>query len=301
MRQRVVFFFLIFLMTGCIIFGCVSIPEQKHLVSSTRDNVVTRSNGDCTCSKARLNNRQTDVSLPGLSPDSISIFDWNMHKGQDQNWALDFLRLSPGKDIVFLQEASLTEKLKQVLHESSRYWDMNAAFKYKGVETGVLFASTIQPLSSCGLRQKEPLIRIPKTILINRYKISNSTQVLLAANIHGINFSPGTGSYQKQFNGLLNILKQHKGPMILAGDFNNWTKKRTRIMEYLTKSLSLQTLEINDEGLTTFFGNPVDHVFYRGLEVVTHAVHTVASSDHNPISVTFRLTQAQTELESNPR
>ncbi len=299
MKQRVVFSFLIFLMAGCIIFGCVSIPEQKHLVSSTGDNVVTRSNGDC--SKARLNNRQTDVSLPGLSPDSISIFDWNMQKGRDQNWALDFLRLSPGKDIVFLQEASLTEKLKQVLHESSRYWDMNAAFKYKGVETGVLFASTIQPLSSCGLRQKEPLIRIPKTILINRYKISNSTQVLLAANIHGINFSPGTGSYQKQFNGLLNILKQHKGPMILAGDFNNWTKKRTRIMEYLTKSLSLQTLEINDEGLTTFFGNPVDHVFYRGLEVVTHAVHTVASSDHNPISVTFRLTQAQTELESNPR
>ena len=116
---------------------------------------------------------------------------------------------------------------------------------------------------------------------------------------HGINFSLGTGSYQKQFNALVDILKQHAGPMIIAGDFNNWSKKRTRIMDYLTKNLSLQALEINDEGLTTFFGNPVDHIFYRGLTVVTHAVHTVTSSDHNPISVTFRLTQPQTALESD--
>jgi len=87
--------------------------------------------------------------------------------------------------------------------------------------------------------------------------------------------------------------------MILAGDFNNWSEKRTRIMDYLTKNLSLQALEINDEGLTTFLGDPVDHIFYRGLEVVTHAVHTVTSSDHNPISVTFRLAQSQTALESD--
>ncbi len=289
---------LLSLLLARIIFGCASIPEPEQFISSTRDNFLTRSNGDCTC-KARLNNRQEGMSLPGLSPESISIFDWNIQKGRSQNWALDFLSLSRGKDIIFLQEASLTESLKQVLHESDRYWNMNTAFKYNGVETGVISASTIQPLSSCGLRQKEPLIRLPKTILVNRYKISGSTQVLLAANIHGINFSLGTESYQKQFNGLLYILKQHEGPMILAGDFNNWSKKRTRIMDYLTKSLSLRALEINDEGLTTFLGDPVDHIFYRSLKVVNHAVHTVTSSDHNPISVTFRLAQPQTALESD--
>ncbi len=288
---------LLSLLFVCIISGCMSIPEQEQFISSKRDNLLARSNGDC--SNAKFNERQTEISLPGLSPDSISIFNWNMHKGRNQNWVRDFLSLSHGKDIILLQEASLTEKLKQALHENTLYWNMNAAFKYKGVETGVLSAATIQPLNSCGLRQKEPLIRAPKTVLINRYNIADSAQVLLVANIHGINFSLGTGSYQEQFKGLLNILKQYEGPMVLAGDFNNWTKKRTSIMDYLTKSLSLQALEINKEGLTTFFGDPVDHIFYRGLEVVTHAVHPVVSSDHNPISVIFRLTQTQTALGSD--
>ena len=102
-----------------------------------------------------------------------------MHKGWNQNWALDFLRLSHGKDIIFLQEASLNEKLKQILHENGMYWNMNIAFRYKGVETGVLFASRIQPLNSCGLRREEPLISIPKTILINRYKINLSVFVMI--------------------------------------------------------------------------------------------------------------------------
>ncbi len=288
---------LLSLLFGGLLFGCTSISEQEQLISIKRDGVVTRSNGDC--SKTKSNKIQTEISLPGFSSDSISIFDWNMHKGKNQNWTLDFLNLSHGKDIIFLQEASLTEKLKQILHGNTMVWNMNAAFKYKGVETGVLFASTIQPLSSCGLRQKEPLIRIPKTILINRYKITDSTQVLLTANIHGINFSPGTGSYQEQFTRLLDILEMHEGPMILAGDFNNWNTKRTSIVKHLAERLSLQALMFNNEGRTTFFGNSVDHIFYRGLEVVTHAVHQVISSDHNPISVIFRLAHTQTVLESN--
>jgi endonuclease/exonuclease/phosphatase (EEP) superfamily protein YafD len=286
---------LLSLLIGCILLGCASVPEQEQLVSVKKDSRLTRSNGDC--SQAELNDRQTDISRTGLTPASISIFDWNMHKGQDQNWALDFSSLSHGKDIIFLQEVSLTEKMKQVLHETSMCWNMNSAFRYKGLETGVLLASKIQPLCSCGLRQREPLIRVPKTILINRYKIADSTQVLLVANIHGINISLGTGSYQEQFNELMDFLERHRGPIILAGDFNNWTRQRTSIMESLTKNLSLKALAFNDEGRTTFFGDPVDHIFYRGLEVVTHAVHPVTSSDHNPISATFRI--AQTKQKSS--
>ncbi len=238
--------------------------------------------------------------MPGLAPESISVLDWNIYKGQRQKWKADFLRLSQEKDLVFLQEAPLNAQLQKLLHGNNLYWNMNSAFKYKGVETGVLVASKVPPLESCGLRSAEPVIGLPKTILISSYVIAGSTEKLLAANIHGINFSLGIGAYQEQLDALRDILLKHDGPIILAGDFNNWSEKRTAIMSGFAESLALQTLVFDNEDRTTFFGDPVDHILYRGLEPVTSAVHLVTSSDHNPISVTFRLTRTQDATTYKP-
>ena len=238
--------------------------------------------------------------MPGLAPESISVLDWNIYKGQRQKWKADFLRLSQEKDLVFLQEAPLNTQLQKLLHGNNLYWNMNSAFKYKGVETGVLVASKVPPLESCGLRSTEPVIGLPKTILISSYVIAGSTEKLLAANIHGINFSLGIGAYQEQLDALRDILLKHDGPIILAGDFNNWSEKRTAIMSGFAESLALQTLVFDNEDRTTFFGDPVDHILYRGLEPVTSAVHLVTSSDHNPISVTFRLTRTQDATTYKP-
>jgi endonuclease/exonuclease/phosphatase (EEP) superfamily protein YafD len=38
-----------------------------------------------------------------------------------------------------------------------------------------------------------------------------------------------------------------------------------------------------------FFGQQVDHIFVRGLEVVHAATPQVRSSDHNPMLATLRL------------
>ncbi len=276
--------------------GCAFIPEQNQLVTATRGTPLSRSQGECTQTISAP--QPTAAQLPGLSPDHISVFDWNMYKGQNADWEVDFLRLSHAKDIILLQEAPLNKNLRDVLQKNNLYWNLNSAFKYKGVETGVLVASKIKPVASCGLRQTEPIIGLPKTILINRYIITESTEDLLVANIHGINISLGTGAYQEQFDALLNILDKHAGPIILAGDFNNWSDKRTVIMTRLMENLSLQALTLDGEARTTFFGDPVDHILYRGLQPVSYGVHPVTSSDHNPISVTFRLipTQPGTDL-----
>ncbi|MEA3230673.1 MAG: endonuclease/exonuclease/phosphatase family protein, partial [Thermodesulfobacteriota bacterium] len=140
-------------------------------------------------------------------------------------------------------------------------------------------------------------IGIPKTILISKYIIARSIDKLIVANIHGINISLGIGAYQKQLDGLQNILKKHVGPLILAGDFNSWSKERTAIMTRLAENLSLQVLAFNDEDRTTIFGGPVDHILYRGLKPLTYEVHPVSSSDHNPITVTFRLARTQAIAE----
>lgn len=289
---------LISLLVCCITLGshsCTFVPEQEQLVSSKIDGHLSRSNGMCT--KSLISDGwNTTTPLPGLSPDSISILNWNIYKEQRGGWESDFERLSKDKEIILLQEAFLNERLLDVLYQKNLYWDLNSAFRYKGVETGVLMASTIQPIGSCGLRHNELVIGPPKTILVSMYDISHSSDKLLVANIHGINFTLGTGAYSKQIGDLRDILQKHEGPLILAGDFNNWSKTRTFIMGLLIDELSLQILAFDDEGRTTFFGDPVDHIFYRGLEVITQEIYPVTSSDHNPISVTFRL-KKQTTIE----
>ncbi|MCK5517316.1 MAG: endonuclease/exonuclease/phosphatase family protein [Desulfobulbaceae bacterium] len=274
----------------CITFGCAFVPEQEQLVSGKIDEPLTRSNGNCTETDSALNDqRKIPAPLPELGPDSIAILDWNIYKGQRAGWESDLLRLSRGKDILLLQEAALNEELQELLQQNNLYWNLNSGFRYRGVETGVLLASAVQPLGSCGMRYDEPVIGLPKTILINRYGITDSSDELLVATVHGINITLGIGAYKSQFQALGDILKKHEGPIILAGDFNNWSDKRTAVIDLLVADLSLSAISFENEGRTTFFGDPVDHILYRGLKPVAHAVHPVTSSDHNPISVTFRI------------
>ena len=283
----------------CIILGCAYIPEQEQLVSAKVDESLIRSNGNCMETASVYGDQQIITPVEGLSPERIAILDWNIYKGQRMGWQSDFLRLSREKDIILLQEASLNDELQELLQERILFWNLNSAFRYKGVETGVLVASTIEPLGSCGMRQNEPVIGLPKTILINRYAIRGVSEKLLVANVHGINITLGVRAYRAQFQALGGMLQKHDGPILLAGDFNNWSEERIAVIDHLVEDLSLTVLPFAaDEGRTLFFGDPVDHILFRGLEPVAHAVHPVISSDHNPISVTFRLVKTKDIIEN---
>lgn len=81
----------------------------------------------------------------------------------------------------------------------------------------------------------------------------------------------------------------HTGPMILAGDFNDWSQWRHDILSLILKRLRLEPARLTGDGRSRYWGRPVDHVFYRGLEVVQADAARVTSSDHNPVRVRFRL------------
>jgi len=95
----------------------------------------------------------------------------------------------------------------------------------------------------------------------------------------------------KQREPLLN----HSGPLILAGDFDNWSDGRSAIIVKLINRLSLQAVSFDGERRVKFLGEPVDHILYRGLKPLNREVHLVKSSDHNPISVSFRLVDLKNE------
>ena len=225
----------------------------------------------------------------GLNPASISMLNWNIYKGQRENWAADFKRYTYKHDLVTIQEAHLDDDLKTMLDGEHRYWTLNTAFHYNDRATGVMTAARVRPVHSCGQHTPEPLIRFPKTSLVSYYPIEGMKERLLVANIHGINFTLGVGVYRAQLEKLYDVMKHHDGPIIFAGDFNTWSDGRMRIVNDLAQRLSLASLDYTNHNRTSAFGNALDHVFYRGLVPIEHDTWHVTSSDHNPTRVKFRV------------
>ena len=268
-----------------VISGCVSIPEQPQIISQSSDGNISTLSGSCNTSPAHQVNQPIEHAL---NPAGFSLLNWNVYKGNRKTWSDDFFKISSQKDIVLLQEALLSVELKSILNAQGLNWHLNTAFYYGDQETGVMTAAKVDSNTHCALRAIEPIIRTPKTTLISRYTLAGMSEQLLVANIHGINFTLGLDAYRDQLNALEDILAQHGGPIVLAGDFNNWTDARTRLIAEMVGRLSLQQLPYENHNRTMVLGSTIDHIFYRDLSVVSHETHQVTSSDHNPITVIFK-------------
>ena len=285
------------LVSTILIAGCVSIPEQPQLVSQAADDTVSVRVAACTGNSekaiAQPVSYVTDTAYPAtgaLDPHGFSIMSWNIYKGSGDNWQQDLDRIGDRQDILLLQEALLKDELKTYLKQRGLHWHLNTAFSLNDTQTGVMTAARLKSNGHCALRTYEPLIRTPKTVLVSRYELAGMPQQLLVANIHGINFTLGLDAYRRQLDAMEAILERHRGPIILAGDFNNWSKSRSRLISEMIQRLSLEQLPFRNHNRTRVFGSEIDHIFYRGLTVMAHKTYEVTSSDHNPITVTFRAT-----------
>lgn len=270
----------------------ITISDEPLLVSNHRDMSKYFAGGQCDSSfpaESFEDVANSETANRALDPDSFRLLNWNVLKGSRQGWGEDFQRLSRGSDIVALQEAQLHETFYAGLEASELHWDLTTAFHLDGVETGVLTGSGVKPGGSCTLRANEPLIRIPKTALVTEYQIQGTDETLLVANIHMINFSFSTREYRQQISRLIKVIRHHDGPMIITGDFNTWSQKRMNIINGMTTRLGLSAVEYDNDHRLTVFGNPVDHVYFRGLETLHANTENVESSDHNPMMVTFRM------------
>ena len=264
----------------------------------TSSNVQLVSNADASVYAVNKETRSCELTVDidksvhksqGLNPENISLLNWNIYKGNGENWQQDLSAFAQSHNVMTIQEASLDTALTGLLESYDFSWTMNTAFYLNGTASGVMTAASADPINSCGFQVKEPIIRIPKSTLISYYAISGSEEKLLVANIHGINFTLGLEVYREQLAKLVRAVEHHQGPMIVAGDFNSWSEERLAEVDKLVKKLFLSQLEYPINNKTHVFGNAIDHVFYRQLELVSNQIIQVSSSDHNPISVSFRL------------
>lgn len=279
----------LFLLLILLIQSCVSVPSHVQLMDMDTELGLARIDASCSYGRAKAIPSGTQSTV--LDANRISLINWNIYKAQRENWESDFRTFIQQQDIVVLQEAVLIDALSRTLSGQDMHWSLNTAFYYDDTETGVLTASRVRAVRSCGLRADEPMTGIPKTMLVTEYRLSNGQPNLLVANIHGINFTLGTDAYRQQVMALAEAIRQHTGPVIVAGDFNTWSDDRMAIVDEMVEQLSLSSVTYRNHNRLTVFGNPLDHVFYRGLELLEEETLSVTSSDHNPIRVTFKATK----------
>jgi len=282
----------IILLIAVVIFACIRVPDE-HLIVSQRGDLSTVQDA-CDCDIRRFENKleQKNVKRPELDSSGFRLMNWNMQKGRKDGWAEDFENLIQDSDILTVQEAYLNDDLRELLKKGRYSWDISNAFQYKGREVGVLTASRLDPDFICTFRVKEPLINLPKTVMVTIYPLSGTDKSLLVVNIHSINFTVETRQFDSQLHEVERILLQHQGPLIVSGDINTWSKKRTTIVAKLVNRLGLNALTFEKDYRVKIFGRDVDHIFYRGLAASASTVLKVKSSDHNPMLVTFRLEES---------
>ncbi len=233
---------------------------------------------------------QIPVGPEGINPHRIDVLSWNIYKGKKPGWDDDLTKLLSPSTVGLLQEASLPS-IASFLRSQGYPWHFAPGYKSGKTQTGVLTTSAVEAYRKCTFTHKEPWLKTPKAALITYYKLEEKDVTLLVANVHGINFTFGVAAYTQQLRDLASIIKLHRGPVILGGDMNSWSAKRNDVIEQLLIELNLSEVRFISNWRKAFFGHPLDRIFYRGLELVNLDVYRLGSSDHNPITVTFRLSK----------
>lgn len=223
------------------------------------------------------------MPLHALDPAHIHVVSWNIAKGSHQDWHGDLQYLTHNADLALIQEAKLEHLMHQVMPDSC--WAFAPGYRRYNHTTGVLTIARAETIQRHAHRHREPFTLLPKAALITEYRLKDRADTLLVANVHAINFTPGTGHFRRQLQAIVVPLEQHCGPIILSGDFNTWRGKRQRILEELIDYLGLHTAAYDQDHRRCSFGFALDHLFYRGLHHKSGVVSRVFSSDHNPISV----------------
>jgi len=282
-----------------IVSGCLSVPDENHMIVGNEGQVEEVQ--ECApCSRGLLTSQVdlTENQLPALNADHFKLLTWNILKERKEGWEKEFDRIPGDVDLFMIQEAYLTDSLKGVFRNEALNWVFATAFTYRGDQVGVLTASNTISEPVCMERFPEPLIYLPKSVLITRYPLSVPGKSLLVVNVHSINFALGIRSFSEHWARLENYLSEAEGPVILAGDFNTWSEKRLAVVQETARRLSMKPVTFDQGGRSTFFGKVLDHVYYRGLTPIDTEVYEVTTSDHNPILVSFRLDDTSSTPET---
>lgn len=265
-------------MIVCILVsGCLEIPSQETLSTDIGTRLVDR------CPKMIPAIRQQTEGLPA----TFKLTTWNLNKFQHVNWQSDMQLLAQENQILLLQEAVDRPILNQLLRQWHHHWQQIQAFRLEGEAIGVLNAAPASALYNCALRELEPVSRLPKSALLTLYPLANSNYPLLVINVHAINFELAMAAYRRQMSRLFSLAQAYPGPVVLAGDFATWGNKRTDYLLTLSKQSGFAEAIPDTDLRVLMMSTPIDHIFYRKLQLNHVGNRVTRASNHNPIWAEF--------------
>lgn len=239
------------------------------------------------------------VALPSSY---IKALVWNIHAGAHEDFNHEFKKLSRNMHLGLFQEVDLNDSLESALlmadlaYTHARSYISPISGDKKGVAIGSVSPAQLtralrSPVSEFG-------VATPKAVLLQTFKLENRKEELLVVNVHAINFVTNKMFYS-HIDQILKAIKSHKGPMLIAGDFNTWNDQR---LTYLDRQMSKQLIARAHLGrgrsqfpdIGRWFGvqtgGAFDQVYTRGVKLRFAEVHAWAnSSDHKPIEIHFSI------------
>jgi len=269
--------------------GCVFLTTDPRAVIDEPEGLRIATLQCAHALAAAASAHATPRGSAAVDPAAIRMLVWNIHKQEDRGWEADLARMARAHDILLLQEVTLQDSLQSILRDAGLRWILASSFLYRETDVGVLTAARVAPVATCTQRIIEPIARLPKSAVITWLPLAGTTETLAIANVHAINFTLTLADYRAQLDALADVLAQHRGPVVLAGDFNTWSAARTAELEAVALRLNLRAVTFADDRRTRFLGRPVDHVLVGGLAVITSGTESVTSSDHNPVVVALRV------------
>lgn len=266
--------------------GCAALSMDREPAGVFRErrvaSPIVESAQEC---REHLAGAGRAVGNHGFGP-RLTLATWNTQKSTDSLWRSELRNLARRTDLLLLQEAAIVPAAREVLP----YPFVAVAEGYHSTAgpTGVLTASNTEPLGSCTFLVREPLLRTFKASSVTRYPIAGREETLLVANIHSVNFSLGMGAFDRQLLRLAATLKNHRGPIIFAGDFNVWNSRRERVVERIMESLGLTEARLRPDLRKRVFGHPLDRIYWRDLELLSAGTRRLPTSDHSALLATFQ-------------
>ena len=218
----------------------------------------------------------------------LTVMVWNIYKQQKMNWLPILNAYGKDRDLILLQEARASESLIQFSREHFMVSDQVPAIEFTKDSYGVMTLASSYPVYSRPFRTTEPFLRLAKSALVTVYPLYDK-RLLMVVNVHSVNFSLGVKIYREQIQAIAELVMNHSGPVIFAGDFNTWSRKRRHLLYLFTRRMGLKTVTFPDDQRKAFFSAPLDFIFYRGLHLEKSEVIKTDASDHNPLLVDFRL------------
>ncbi len=235
------------------------------------------------------------ASKQALGPE-INVLIWNVFKCKKKGWIEDFTGLCRNKDMILIQEAILHSPFDSFFEKSSKYqWIMASSFLdlRTNIETGIKTGATVPAKTNVAIASLhvEPFSKTKKMLLSTTYPLNRSQDCLLVINAHIINFVSFI-KFKAHLDAISTLVEHHEGPVLLAGDFNTWNRKRLKYFNQLALSFSLFEVDLIRKPKIAHLLQHLDHIYCRGFDILDAKVLTnIRSSDHYPLHLKLRITQ----------